>query len=133
MVLSALVFTSLPLILTLPLAILGWSMAERDRHWQLLSLLFAWYIGVHLLVMAEERFHFALVPMLAAIAAKGLDQWPAIKNKLSQGDPSTRRRLVLASLLIALAVVNWSFEINRNMNRYQTLMEPNGWRSNFNY
>jgi hypothetical protein len=41
--------------------------------------------------------------------------------------------MVLAGLLIALAISNWSFEINRNMERYQTLMEPSGWRSHLNY
>jgi 4-amino-4-deoxy-L-arabinose transferase-like glycosyltransferase len=133
MVASALILTSLPLIITLPLAILGWALLERSRHWQLLTLLFAWYIGVHLLIMAEERFHFALVPMLAALAAQLMSQRGDLLSQLRRGNSSTRRRLLLGALLVVLALGNWGLELGRNADQYRTLIEPGGWRSGLNY
>ena len=133
MVGGALVITSLPLVLTLPAAVLGWSLTSRDRQWQLISLLFAWYIGVHVLIMAEERFHFALLPMLAGLAARGLSQRRRLWQQIRQGDPVLRRRMLLAALLIALLVLNWGLEIDRSFDRYQMLIQPGGWNSGLHY
>lgn len=133
MVGGALFLLSLPLVVTLPLAIAGWALCDRNRAWRLLTLLFAWYIGIHALIMSEERFHFALVPMIAAFAAAGLTRWPAMRRKLHGGDRTVRHRLALALVLIALALVNWGWEIGANLNRYRLLMEPAGWLADLHY
>lgn len=130
---GALLITSLPLVLTLPFAILGWSLTDRSRQWQILSLLFGWYVGIHLLVMAEERFHFSLLPMLAAFAALFFSQRRQLWHRLRRGDPSLQRRLLLATILLLMAFSSWGFEIDRNYDQYRRLIEPGGWQLGLHY
>lgn len=132
-ILAALAVLSLPLVATLPLAIFGWATATRDRKWQILTLLIVAYTGAHILVMAEERFHLALAPMVAALAADGLSRWPSIRDRLHSGEAAMRRRAVLAGLLIALAIVNWGWEIASRTDRYAILLAEDGWRSGLHY
>ncbi|MFP3852892.1 MAG: glycosyltransferase family 39 protein [Anaerolineales bacterium] len=133
LVAGTLVFISVPLMISLPLALAAWSMTQRDRAWQLLTLLFTWYIGIHLLIMAEERFHLALLPMMVGLAARGLSQWPQVRRRLKMGDPVMRRRLLLAGLLVMLAFANWGLEIGRNFEQYRTLIQPGGWQIGLHY
>lgn len=133
LVLSALALLSLPLVVVLPLAIFGWAVSPRDPPWQILSLLLAWYIGVHLLIMAEERFHLALVPMLTALAARGLTIGGAFLSRLRAGEASARRRALLAAGLTLLVVGPWALEIFAGLDRYALLTSADGWQAGLPY
>jgi 4-amino-4-deoxy-L-arabinose transferase-like glycosyltransferase len=132
-VVAALIILSLPLLLVLPLAIFGWTMSPRDPPWTILSMLFAWYIGVHLLIMAEERFHFALVPMLTALAARGLTRWPTDVSRLRTGDPAALRRLWLGGAILLTVVLAWVFELATGLARYAVLANAQGWQASLPY
>lgn len=123
----------LPLVILLPLAILGLVSGERNQAWQLTIFLFVWYIGVHMLIMAEERFHLAILPMLAALAGRGLANWKALRKGLQV----RKRRAVIAAavtlLLVLLAFANWGFELYGNADQLAVLFGPDGSSAHFNY
>ncbi len=139
-VVAAFVVMVLPLVLVLPLSVLGWSsglFSSRTsgwiRTWWLLTLLFLWYIGIHMLVMAEERFHLALVPMLAALLARGLTDWASLRKGLLLGRPRAVRLAAIVALLSLLAFANWGFELAGNADRLALLFGPQGSTANFHY
>jgi 4-amino-4-deoxy-L-arabinose transferase-like glycosyltransferase len=129
----ALVLLSAPLVFTLPAALFGWIGPRRDRGWALLTLLLAWYIGIHMLIMAEERFHFALVPVLGALAARGWQQRKPFWTALRAGDPSVRRRTWLLLALLALVILNWGLELTAHWHQLALLTRPGGWQLHLDY
>jgi len=100
--LLALAFIALcaPLVILLPASIIGtisapWNEARRALVWVM-----GYYLGVHMLILAEDRFHLALIPFMAALAG---------------GAPlRSRRQQIVAVLLIALALLNWACELGRD-------------------
>jgi hypothetical protein len=123
----------LPLILVLPLAIFGWCLEGRSSAWWLGTWLLVWYTGIHMLVMAEERFHLALVPLLAALGAAGLTQLPGLRQRLAAQPRPTRLALALAGGLIGLACLNWGLELVNHASELAILLGPNGSSAHFNY
>jgi hypothetical protein len=123
----------LPLVIVLPMSILGWVTGERDSAWQLTSLLFGWYIGVHMLIMAEERFHLAILPLLAALAGRGLTNWPSLRQGLRQKQRWARVAAIIAATLVLLAFVNWGLELSGNAEQLALLFGPQGSNAHFNY
>lgn len=124
---------TLPLVLLLPWSIFGWLADAGRRGWWIPSLLLAWYIGVHMLIMAEERFHLALIPLLAALAARGLDLFPQIRDGLRVGHRRARVLIGATVLLVSLAMANWGFELARNAGRLAVIFGPGGSSAHFNY
>lgn len=100
--LLALVFIALcaPLVILLPAAIVGTASSPWNKNKILVVLVIGYYVGVHMLVLAEDRFHLALIPFLAALAG-----W---------APPRDRRLTIVAILLIALALLNWGWELARD-------------------
>ena len=123
----------LPLVLVLPLAILGWIVPPRSRPWRLITLLFAWYIGVHLLIIAEARYHVVLVPVLVGLAARGLSLVPAWLQRFRAGDRRSRWLAAAAVGLICLAFANWGLELYGQADRLAILFSPEGWQAGFHY
>lgn len=123
----------LPLPLVLPPALAGLVAGPRNRAWTLSLALLGWYVGIHALIMAEERFHLALVPLLAALAAGGLTAWPGLRQRLRGGDPAARRQALWIAALVGLALLNWGFELYLNAPRLAVLFGPQGWQAHFNY
>lgn len=123
----------LPLVIVLPVAIVGWILPPRGAPWRLVTLLFAWYIGIHLLIMAEERFHLAVVPILAALASRGLTEAPGWIDRLRAGEQRAQLFAGLAVVLIGLAFANWGLELLGNADRLAALFSPSGWQAHFNY
>ncbi|MDX1600812.1 MAG: glycosyltransferase family 39 protein, partial [Anaerolineales bacterium] len=122
-----------PLIFVLPLAIVGWILPPHARAWQLIGLLFAWYIGVHLLILSDARFHLALIPLLAALAARGLTKWDDWFQRVKHGEPRARRAAALAAGLICLAFLNWGLELASQADQLAILFGPDGWQAGFHY
>jgi 4-amino-4-deoxy-L-arabinose transferase-like glycosyltransferase len=124
---------SLPLMLVLPLAVLGWTLGERDGPWKLATCLLVWYIGIHMLIMAEERFHLALVPILAALATRGLMRIPNLRRGLASQSRPARAALIVAIVLIGLTCFNWGQEFITHSSQLAILMGPGGSSAYFNY
>lgn len=123
----------LPLPLLAPLSLLGMASDRQNAPWTIAVLLLASYTAVHTLVMAEERFHLVMVPLLAALAARGLSHGKELLARIRQGDPGARRRVLLAAALMALLLLGWGHELIANSDRLAMLFGPDGATAHFDY
>jgi hypothetical protein len=95
-----------------------------------LILLFAGaYILPHLLIVAEDRYHLALLPYLAAYAGQAWDMRREIFIRLS----SERGRLFLTLALLGLFFLGWGIELARDWPTLSALLGPNGWQLGLDY
>lgn len=132
-VLSIYLILILPLMIVLPPAIIGLSLRWESPAWWLAGCLLAWYVGIHMLIMAEERFHLALVPVVAALAARGLADLARMRRGSLFSGRAPRLALALAGILIGLACLNWGLELIQHGPELAVLMGPGGSSANFNY
>ena len=114
-----------PLILLAPAAAIGLICGKMERRKALMAVLLAYYTCIHMLTLAEPRFHVPLFPLISVLVAHALvgGAWPA----------STRRQRWLAGLLIAALVVNWALEIARDWDTLAALFGPEGFKLRLPY
>jgi len=135
---------SLPLltiaaILLLPFVIISSSAAFGLAYlrWKpahiLLLLLFVAYILPHVLILSEDRFHLALVPYFAILAAQvWVNGFAPLQVRWEES--ATGKLIVsLAILAACLLVVNWGFELIRDADKISQLLGPNGNQTHFPY
>ncbi|HUG34970.1 MAG TPA: hypothetical protein VMJ90_09385, partial [Anaerolineales bacterium] len=123
----------LPFIFISVFAALGLSLLQWESGHVLLGLLFIGYITPHVLILSEDRFHLALVPYFAILAA----QWWASGFGVFTArwrESQTRKVLVVFSIVcMLLLAANWGFELNRDWDKIAQLLGPNGNQSYFPY
>lgn len=99
----------------------------------LLAILFFSYLLPHVLILSEDRFHLALVPFLAVLAAafweKGFSALAARWNESKAG----RVFVILSVLLVFLLLLNWGTELSRDADKIEILLGPFGNQSFFPY
>jgi hypothetical protein len=120
------VFVSVSAALGLPL--LRW----RPEH-ILLGLLLAGYILPHVLILSEDRFHLALVPYFAILAAQ---VWVNgfVPLRVHWNESRTGKIVVILGICVALfLIVNWRFELIRDADKIAQLLGPTGNQSYFSY
>jgi hypothetical protein len=123
----------LPFVFISTSAALGLSLLRWRPEHILLGLLFVSYILPHVLILSEDRFHLALVPYIAILAAQF---WMSDLSVLSaRWDGSTFGKWVVVSAVIALIllVINWRLELLRDADKIVQLLGPNGNQSYFPY
>ncbi len=107
----------------------------RDKV--LIYLLFFYYIGVHMLIMAEPRFHLALVPFLSIFAVQGAVTIPRVRRRLQASDATVRRaagwRLAWCLLAMGLLVLNWAYELHVDMDKLGMIFSAGGNTARFTY
>jgi 4-amino-4-deoxy-L-arabinose transferase-like glycosyltransferase len=110
------------------LAYLRWKPAHI-----LLLLLFVAYILPHVLILSEDRFHLALVPYLAILAAQvWVNGFAALQVRWEES--GTGKLVVSLAILAAfLLVFNWGFELIRDADKISQLLGPNGNQTHFPY
>ena len=99
----------------------------------LLCLLLLGYILPHVLILSEDRFHLALMPYIAMLAAQ---VWVNGFAPLSvRWYESWQGKLIVSLALFAvfMLVVNWSFELIRDSDKIAQLLGPHGNQSYFPY
>ena len=138
-------YVPLPLLLTisaillLPFVVISVSAAFGLAYlrWRaehiLLILLFVSYTLPHIFILSEDRFHLALVPYIAILAAQ---VW--VKGftplRIRWQEAGAGKLLILLAILAAfLLVANWGFELNRDADKIAQLLGPNGNQSHFPY
>jgi hypothetical protein len=122
---SALLLTWGPLIALAPAAAAGLACGRLDRRTALVVLLVACYTLLHMLIMAEPRFHVPLLPVVATLAAYAFVERPWRASRAWQRGP--------AALLIALLFVNWGLELVRDHRTLLALFGPDGTRLGLPY
>jgi hypothetical protein len=138
-------YIPLPLLLTisgillLPFVIISTSAALglASLRWRpehiLLILLFLGYILPHVFILSEDRFHLALVPYIAILAAQvGVHGFAPLRVRWQESQ-SGKWIVAFAVLAAVLLVTNWSLELLRDADKIAQILGPNGNQSHFPY
>jgi hypothetical protein len=123
----------LPFVLISVSAALGLAYLRWQPEHILLCLLFIGYILPHILILSEDRFHLALVPYLAILAAQiWVNGFAPLRVRWHE---SRMGQLVVAIAFFAvfLLIINWNFELLRDSAKIAQLLGPNGNQSYFPY
>ncbi len=110
------------------LAYLRW----RPEH-ILLILLFIGYILPHVFILSEDRFHLALVPYIAILAAQvWVNGFAPLRVRWYE--PWQGKLIVSLVIFTAfLLTVNWGFELIRDADKISQLLGPSGNQTHFPY
>jgi len=123
----------LPFVVVSVSAALGTALLRRNAGTILFLLLVVCYVTPHALILAEDRFHLALIPYFAMVAAQFWTAgWTALGWRWREGGAG-RWAVVLAVIMAALLIVNWGWELVRDADRIVPLFGPNGNRLHFPY
>ena len=138
-------FIPLPLLLTiaaillLPFVVisisaaLGLSLLRWNPQTCLLALLLIFYTLPHVFILAEDRFHLALVPYFAILAAWfWVNGFKALSNRWQESGAG-KILLILSILFISFLVTNWGLELARDWDKISQLLGPTGNQSYFPY
>lgn len=120
----------LPFVAISTSAALGLARPWTRGTW-LVALFSLGYLAPNVLVLAEDRFHLVLVPLLSILAAQfwtGMPQYLAIW-RTRWG----RLALALAVFVIVLMFLNWGLELQRDAGKLALLFGPHGNQSYFSY
>ena len=99
----------------------------------LLYLLIFAYIFPHVLILSEDRFHLALVPLFAILAARTwTGGWTALSARWRES-MAGKIALSLALLAVLLLFVNWGFELSRDADKIAAILGPLGNQTYFPY
>jgi hypothetical protein len=99
----------------------------------LLLCLFAGYILPHVFILSEDRFHLALVPYIAVLAAQvWVHGFEPLRRRWVES--STGKWIVALAVLVAfLLIINWGFELIRDADKISQILGPNGNQAGFPY
>ena len=138
-------YVPLPLLLTistvllLPFVIISLSAAISLTYlrWKpehiLLILLFVSYIFPHVLILSEDRFHLAMVPYIAILAAQVWVHGFAPLRARWHESRAGKWMVLLSFCAIVLLLANWGFELIRDADKIAQLLGPHGNQSHFPY
>lgn len=112
---------------------LGLSLVRRKPEHILVVLLFVGYVTPHVFILAEDRFHLALVPYFAILAAQvWVNRLWVVADRWREGVAG--KILVAFSILCAgLLLANWGYELARDWDKIAQLLGPDGNQSYFPY
>lgn len=107
-------------------AMMGLSLLRRKPQTTMLLLLFVAYLLPHVFILAEDRFHLALIPYFAILAAYFWGN--GIKGIIGRWSESTFGKLAVALAIfgVFLLLANWGVELFRDADKIVTLLGPNG-------
>ena len=123
----------LPFIFISTSAAFGLSLLRWRPEHILLGLLFISYILPHMLILSEDRFHLALVPYIAILAAQFWMSDISVLSARWSGSTSGKIAVVLAIVGVILLVLNWRLELYRDADKIAQLLGPNGNQTYFPY
>jgi len=84
-------------------------------------------------ILAEDRFHLALVPYFAILAAWfWVNGFKALSLRWQESQ-SGKILLILSILSVILLVTNWGLELVRDWDKIAQLLGPSGNQSYFPY
>ncbi len=123
----------LPFVVISVSATMGLSLLKWNPQTILLILLLVTYLLPHVFILSEDRFHLALIPYFAILAAQfwagGFKQVSARWNESFVG----KLLVLLAVVGVLLLFLNWGFELSRDADKIAQLFGPDGNKSYFSY
>jgi hypothetical protein len=123
----------MPFVVVSISAILGLALIPWNRRSLLLILFIFGYIMPHLLILGEDRFHLALIPCFAILAAQC---WSGRLKALRIRWNTSRMGKVLVLFALAavlLLVFSWSAELYFDASKLALLLGPEGNHAAFSY
>jgi len=123
----------LPFVFISTSAALGLSLLRWRPEHILLGLLLVSYILPHVFILSEDRFHLALIPYLAVLAAQ---VWVnGLAPLRVHWDESQMGKILVSISIICvfLLVANWGLELTRDADKITQLLGPTGNQSYFPY
>ncbi len=121
----------LPFVVITSLAAVGLPFQRWRKEFILLVFLAVTYLGPHLLILAEPRFHLTLMPILSVLAAhtwvRRAEVWAQMRM------PNARLRTALAVILVAALLYNVGLELYKDADKLAILFGPEGNRAWFSY
>lgn len=123
----------LPFVFVSVSACLGLSILKWNSQTALLLLLLTFYLLPHVFILAEDRFHLALIPFLAILAAQF---WAVGFQAISAGwreSNAGKWMVALAVFGVFLLLLNWGFELSRDADKIAALLGPDGNKTYFPY
>jgi hypothetical protein len=123
----------LPFVLVTVSAALGLVFLRRRPEHMLLILLLIGYLLPHVFILSEDRFHLALLPYLAILAAQvWVNGFTPIKMRWHESRMG-KVIVMLAVLCVFLLVLNWGFELTRDADKIVHILGPNGNQTYYPY
>lgn len=124
-----------PFVIVACCAVWGAALVRWNRSNLVLPIMMLGYLAPHVFLLSEDRFHLALVPLFALLAAKSwttgggiwrpeMDHWHG---------PVRRIAISLAGFSILLLFANWGLELYRDAPMLATLFGPGGNLTYFSY
>jgi len=123
----------LPFVFVATFSILGLALTRPRPGIILLYLLFFAYILPHILILSEDRFHLAIVPFLAILAAQAWTGGHGAVIARWRESLAGKVALSLGMLVVILLLANWGFELSRDADKITALLAPGGNKSYFPY
>jgi hypothetical protein len=123
----------LPFVVISISAALGLSLLHWKPEHMLLGLLFIGYITPHVFILAEDRFHLALVPFFAILAAQWWENGFGMMRARWRESQGGKIIVAFAILCVLLLLTNWGLELIRDWDKIVQLLGPNGNRSYLPY
>lgn len=122
----------IPFVVVSLSASFGLAFARWRREMLLLILLVVGYVTPHLFIIAEDRFHLAMVPFFTLLAAYC---WSGGWRELKTRWQTRRGKIVigLACLVALLLCFNWTGELWRDAGKISQLLSASGNQTYFSY
>lgn len=122
----------LPFIVVSTSACMGTALLRWNKETWLMTILFIGYVTPHILIIAEDRFHLTLIPILAILAGAF---WTSGQGALAQRARTFTGQIALAVALVLmlLLLLSWGLELWRDADKLLQLFGPNGNHTHFSY
>jgi hypothetical protein len=122
----------LPFVIVSLSASFGLALVKWRKEILLLVILSLGYITPHLFIIAEDRFHLAMVPFFSILGAIFWSEgWQALRERWKTR--AGKIALVLACLAVVLLCLNWSYELWRDAGKITQLLSVGGNQTYFSY
>ena len=123
----------LPFVFISTSAALGFSLLRWNPQTCLFALLLIFYTLPHVFILSEDRFHLALVPYIAILAAQfWVNGFEALSARWRESQAG-KALVILAIVSAVLLVTNWGIELIRDWDKIMQLLGPSGNQSYFPY
>jgi 4-amino-4-deoxy-L-arabinose transferase-like glycosyltransferase len=132
--LAASLLLLMPFVVLTVSSVYGLVLADwRRKEFILLALVLGTYILPHILLLSEDRFHLAIVPFLAILAARVWDG--GVRDLVNLYKLSIWGKVLVyaASFVVLLLFFNWGYELARDIDKLKILFGPGGNQSGFPY